>query len=103
MELDIREFDTGIHYVEASTPGKKWWAWNVVDGLAKRYSRSGMRYWQAMYLILTELNQEGMMSPWPDLFYEEDYYLGEGKFKVYFDVIDSYLVPNESPREPVLI
>jgi hypothetical protein len=102
MDINVREYDKDIHYIESSTPGKRWWAWNVIEGLAKYHSRgNSMRFWQAVYNILSELDQEGIGEPWPDLFYEEDFYAGEIKFFAKFDVIDSYLVPFELQLAPV--
>lgn len=70
---------------------------NVLRDDVLRQSKEGeVRFWQGFYNLAATANQLGWKHPWPELFYEEDYYTGLTEFEKYFEIIDGYITPRSN-------
>lgn len=99
VTVHMTEEDAGtvVYYIEGDD-GEFLYYWAQIGLLAGRYRRN-LRFWQAVYLLLYEMKQQGIDREhgWPEVFYHEGPSTNPPpEFWERFEVIDGYLVPRDA-------
>jgi hypothetical protein len=66
--------------------------WPDIVDIAR--ASQGFRFWQAVWNALSELDQVGLPSPWPDVFFHNGW-KPPAEFWAHFEEIDGYLMPRD--------
>lgn len=73
---------------------QSYYQFSAIVALAESQCRGNTyRFWQAVYNILAQADQEGLPKQWPELFYQENRELGMMEFERRFDIVDDYIMP----------